>query len=250
MNYIKLLTAAFEKFYHDQRLNPTHVSLYMALFQAWNSCKFANVFFADREELMKISKIGSKTTYHRCITDLHSWKYLSYFPSKNPFSSSKVKMAIFSPSDETVSEQYNPVIEPKALHYNPKIEQVIDSHSSINGPVLDSYNPKNGQALVSNINKSKQTKDNKQPKDRLTVINFFKENGSDAIDAKKFFAFYDAQEWYLDENTPVQNWKALAVSWIKRSNAFGNSHNKKQKKHSIKDENLKTSKNKNYGEPL
>ena len=33
MNYIKLLNAAFEKFYFDDRLNPTHISLYMALFQ-------------------------------------------------------------------------------------------------------------------------------------------------------------------------------------------------------------------------
>ena len=37
MNYIKLLNAAFEKFYFDDRLNPTHISLYMALFQEWNS---------------------------------------------------------------------------------------------------------------------------------------------------------------------------------------------------------------------
>ena len=250
MNYIKLLTAAFEKFYHDQRLNPSHISLYMALFQAWNVCRFTNEFSVNRKELMQIAKIGSPTTYHRCITDLHSWNYLTYFPSNNPFKGSTVKMIVFLPTDDTITGHCNPILDQVAEHYSAKIEQVLDPHSPINGQVLDSYNPKNGQALVSNINKTKQTKDYKQPKDRMTVINFFKEKGSNTADAKKFFAFYDSQEWHLGDNTPVQNWKALAVSWIKRSKAFCYVKKEMQKPNSLKDENLKTSKNKNYGEPL
>ena len=52
MNYIKQLNAAFEKFYFDDRLNPTHISLYMALFQEWNSSRFALDFFVNRRDLM------------------------------------------------------------------------------------------------------------------------------------------------------------------------------------------------------
>ena len=65
MNYIKLLNAAFEKFYFDDRLNPTHISLYMALFQEWNSSRFADEFYVNRRDLMRVAKIGSKSTYHR-----------------------------------------------------------------------------------------------------------------------------------------------------------------------------------------
>ncbi|PTX43569.1 hypothetical protein C8P64_2098 [Christiangramia gaetbulicola] len=238
MNYIKLLTSAFEKFYHDQRLNPSHISLYMALFQAWNVCRFTNEFFVNRKELMQIAKIGSPTTYHRCITDLHSWNYLSYFPSNNPFKGSKVKMIVLLPTDDMIAGHYNPILDQVAEHYRPIDEQVVDS-----------YRSKNGQALVSNININKQNKHYKPP-NRKAVIIFFKEMGSDAIYAKAFFEYYESHQWHTGDKQPVYDWKALAVSWIESSKSIGNLQKEKQKPNSLKDENLKTSKNKNYGEPL
>ncbi|TVZ26074.1 hypothetical protein JM83_1020 [Gillisia sp. Hel_I_86] len=96
MNYIKLLNAAFEKFYFDDRLNPTHISLYMALFQEWNSSRFADEFYVNRRDLMMASKIGSKSTYHRCVTELDSWNYLFYFPSNNPYKGSNTNLTIKS----------------------------------------------------------------------------------------------------------------------------------------------------------
>ena len=106
MNYIKLLNAAFEKFYFDDRLNPTHISLYMALFQEWNSSRFADEFYVNRRDLMRCAKIGSKSTYHRCVTDLDSWLYLSYFPSNNPYKGSKIKMSIIGTSNEPDMGRY------------------------------------------------------------------------------------------------------------------------------------------------
>ena len=61
MNYIKHLNAAFQKFIEDSRLNPTHVSLYVALFQFWNISRFADCFYINRQEVMQLSKIGSKS---------------------------------------------------------------------------------------------------------------------------------------------------------------------------------------------
>ena len=80
MNYIKLLNSSSEKFLYDNRLNPTHINLYMALFQKWNSNRFAGEFCVNRGELMQASKIGSKSTYHRCVKDLDAWGYLCYHP--------------------------------------------------------------------------------------------------------------------------------------------------------------------------
>src|SRR5690606_32723492 len=138
MNYIKLLNSAFEKFYFDDRLNPTHISLYMALFQEWNSSRFADEFFVNRRDLMRCAKIGSKSTYHRCITDLDSWNYLTYFPSNNPYKGSKIKMSIIGTSDE-----------PDMGHYNPELEQLAEQHHPIREPVVNQYRPVSGQALVS-----------------------------------------------------------------------------------------------------
>ena len=42
INYIKHLNTVFEQFSKDNKLNPTHISLYVTLFQHWNLNKFNN----------------------------------------------------------------------------------------------------------------------------------------------------------------------------------------------------------------
>ena len=96
MNYIKHLTGFFEKVALDRTLNPTHVSLYIALFQFWNCNRFKNPISINRDEVMRISKISSKATYHKCLKNLHSLGYINYEPSYNPFKGSHVILFNFS----------------------------------------------------------------------------------------------------------------------------------------------------------
>ncbi|MCK0114947.1 hypothetical protein [Gelidibacter sp. F63206] len=239
MNYIKQLNAAFEKFYFDDRLNPTHISLYMALFQEWNSSRFMNEFYVNRRELMRVAKIGSKSTYHRCIVDLDAWQYLSYFPSNNPYKGSKIKMAIIWTSDEPLTGQHNPILEQVAEQYHPMSGQVVDLHR-----------PTSGQALVSTINNTKQVNNIKQPKGWQAVIDFFIEKGFNADEGKKFFEHYADREWKTSDGKPIRDWRSLATNWMDRTEFF-NEENKSNKKQAsqIKD-NLLTTKNKDYGQPL
>ena len=250
MNYIKLLNAAFEKFFFDDRLNPTHISLYMALFQEWNSSRFADEFYVNRRELMRVAKIGSKSTYHRCVTDLDSWNYLSYFPSNNPYKGSKIKMSIIGTSDEPVTGQYNPILEQLAEQYRPIREPVVCQHHPNNGQAVDSHRPTSGQALVSTINNTKQVNNIKQPKGWQTVINFFIEKGFNADEGKKFFEHYKTRNWQTSDGNEIRDWRALATNWMDRTELYAeeNKPNKKQASQ-IKD-NLRTSKNKDYGQPL
>jgi len=88
MNYIKHLTGFFEKVSADYDLNPTHISLYMAIFQLWNQNRFQNPISISRDELMRISKIASSATYHKCMKDLTEREYVIYKPSFNPFKGS------------------------------------------------------------------------------------------------------------------------------------------------------------------
>jgi hypothetical protein len=119
MNYIKHLTGFFEKVALDRTLNPTHVSLYIALFQFWNCNRFKNPISINRDEVMRISKISSKATYHKCLKNLHSLGYINYQPSFNPFRGSHVILFNFSddlkplskserkPKNEHLFEQVN-----------------------------------------------------------------------------------------------------------------------------------------------
>ncbi|WP_268224935.1 hypothetical protein [Sinomicrobium oceani] len=250
MNYIKLLNAAFEKFFFDDRLNPTHISLYMALFQEWNSSRFADEFFVNRRELMRVAKIGSKSTYHRCVTDLDSWNYLSYFPSNNPYKGSKIKMSIIGTSDEPDMGHYNPELEQLAERYHPIREPVVYQHHPSNGQAMYPHRPTSGQALVSNINNTKQVNINKQPKGRQAVLDFFKEKGFNADEGKKFFAHYKANDWKTSDGKEIRDWQALAKNWMDRTELFAEENTPKKRGASQNRDNLRTTKTKDYGQPL
>jgi hypothetical protein len=96
MNYIKHLTGFFEHIMLDKNLNPTHVSLYIALFQFWNINRFLNPISISRDEVMRICKISSNATYHKCMRDLNDKGYIKYEPSHNPFKGSLITLFDFS----------------------------------------------------------------------------------------------------------------------------------------------------------
>lgn len=250
MNYIKLLNAAFEKFYFDDRLNPTHISLYMALFHEWNSSRFANEFYVNRRDLMLASKIGSKSTYHRCVTNLDSWGYLFYFPSNNPYKGSKIKMSIIGTSDEPDMGRYSPLLEQVAVQYSPNGVPITGQHYPISGQVVDSHRPVSGQALVSTINNTKQVNNIKQPKGWQDVIDFFIEKNFNADDGKKFFKHYETRNWQTNDGKEIRDWRALALNWMDRTELFDEENKPYKKQASQIKDNLRTTKNKDYGQPL
>jgi hypothetical protein len=95
INYIKHLTGFFDRVIKDERLNPTHISLYVSLFQFWNVQRFNNPISISRNEVMQVSKICAKATYHKCMKDLHNFGYVRYEPSFNPFRGSLVHLMNF-----------------------------------------------------------------------------------------------------------------------------------------------------------
>lgn len=109
-NYIGHLNNFFHKLSDDSRLNTTHVSLYMALFHFWNKARFGKEFYINRNDIMLQSRIGSKGTYHKCLHDLTTWKYIIYKPSFNPHVGSSINMYDFSTSTGQVAYPHQPKI--------------------------------------------------------------------------------------------------------------------------------------------
>jgi hypothetical protein len=84
MQRILELDYFFEIVGKDERIAIPHLCIYMALFQCWNKSNFNNPILIRRKEIMKLSKINSKTTYHKCIKTLASAGYIRYVPSFQP----------------------------------------------------------------------------------------------------------------------------------------------------------------------
>jgi hypothetical protein len=92
MNYIRHLNVFLWIVEKDSSLSSAHISLYMALFQFWNYNRFQNPYPVNRERLMHFAKIGSKNTYHKCLSDLHIRGYIFYHSGASKFEKSKITM--------------------------------------------------------------------------------------------------------------------------------------------------------------
>ena len=223
MNYIRHLNSIFELFAKDSRLNPTHISLYIALFQLWNINRFIDTFYINREEVMRIAKIGSKNTYHRCLKELDHWKYIRYLPSHNPYKGSRVHMLNFDITSGTSSK-------------------------TTNGSSSDQVAV---QALVPYININKLNKNinkHKLPKNVNEVLSFFKKEKWPANEGKKFYNHYTSIGWKLGGKIAIENWYSSAKNWMLKADEIN--EEKTANRPSQKRDNLKITKNKDYGQPL
>ena len=82
----------FERVVEDDQLYPSHISMYVALFQLWSSNHFQNSFRISREEVMKLSKIKSIATYHKCIKELCDAGFIIYLPSYDSYKGSLIEI--------------------------------------------------------------------------------------------------------------------------------------------------------------
>lgn len=243
MNYIKHLNAVMFHFYDDDRLNPRHISLYLALFQFWNLSRFSNSLSICRNETMQLSKIYSKTTYHKCLKDLDKWKYIIYKPSHNPFKGSIVQMIEFELNQSLEDEKTVP-----------KNGQALVRGVSKNGQVLVQSVPKNGQALVPSINninyKHNKLVNGARARPNIdTVLFFFKKENIEKNEAEKFFNYYESQGWMVGNN-PMVNWEAAAKKWIIKFKESEHKEFKQNEAHGQYRDNLNASTNKRYDDPL
>jgi hypothetical protein len=130
MNYIKHLTGFFNRIAMENTLNPTHISLYLTIFQCWNVNRFKNPIIISRDEMMKGSKIASNATYHKCIKELQRLGYLEYHPSFNPYSGTTITVHNFSDGykskpDNTTSSKNDTSSPKNEQHFSQPTEQAI-----------------------------------------------------------------------------------------------------------------------------
>ncbi len=88
------LTEFFTRSVNDNRIGSSHISLYMAMFQKWQLNSFQNPVHITRRELMQLSHINAKNTYHKCLQELIAFGYINYIPSYHPVLGSMIYMNV------------------------------------------------------------------------------------------------------------------------------------------------------------
>ena len=275
MNYIKHLTGFFEKVAIDKTLNPTHVSLYINQLQYRNCNRLKNPISINRDEVMRISKISSKATYHKCLKNLHSLGYINYEPSYNPFKGSHVILFNFSedlkplpkserkpknePLNELVSEQA--LNKPCTSSETGTEQAVVPSINYINNTnILNNKNVSNLEKLTKNFEEinnldlknenSKEEKSSAKKEEKLQpsieeVKTYFQENNFPEQEAQKFFNYFKSVGWLVGGKTPMVDWQAAAQNWMINAPKFiSNAEQPNRAKQ------LNTTTDKDYSEPL
>lgn len=90
MKIVEQLSSFSNRIVLDNRIIPSHISIYMALLQCWNKNHFKNPISITRRKIMEAAKINSIATYHKCIKNLHDWHYIQYMPTYDPILGSTV----------------------------------------------------------------------------------------------------------------------------------------------------------------
>ena len=229
MNYIKHLNAFFSIIKNDSSLNANHVSLYLALFQYWNYNRFQNPYPVYRDNIMQLSKIGSRNTYHKCMKELHTSRYIVYHPAPSKFLPVKITI--------TRLDTYFDKLQPHQLNiFSPTIDTSNGSELSNTSPNINTHTvPYLGQNIKPNISKQRETPTHTYhqqkggmkkkeepgafdvPSALAEVKEYFQQKGYAFAEANKFYNHYKSLGWKIQGKAPIEDWKALVEKWMENA---------------------------------
>lgn len=289
MNYIRHLTGFYDKIQQDERLNPTHISLYLALFQFWNINHFQNPISISRNEMMRLSKISALGTYHKCIKELQNFGYIEYIPSFNPYKGSLVNLYNFENSEvqnlngkrskkQTTSEQAmnshyikNDTGNRQALIPSINNTNISNNKTIVNPPetiIARNEAKRNDEAISGShiaipkiVQKNEEflSTDNDQPTTKFCpphiseIEMYFAEKDALLEEAEKFFNHYESNGWLVGGKSKMKNWQAAARNWLLNSRKFNSSSVIQSVANNLtttKNTNLNATTGKSYREPL
>jgi hypothetical protein len=247
----------FEKVAKDDRLGPLHICLYVTLFQFWNASRFKNPMSISRNEVMRLSKIGGKATYHKCMKELDSFGYLRYDPSFNPLRGSLIYLfnietglemdtlqerTQISTGIETLDEPYinnTNIINSKHCKQH-KQNETDDTSSNFDGantqekkPVGQSFSEgrksstpggavffenKSGKETRTTVNQQRSTKGLPLSVEEVKI--YFAEQKSSSTEAEKFYNYFQSNGWKVGGRAPMKDWQAAARNWLLNADKF------------------------------
>lgn len=259
MNYIKHLTGFFNCIGNEEIIYPTHISLYLALFQSWNINRFKNPITISRDEMMKASRIASKATYHKCIKELQLLGFIEYLPSYNPYHGTEVIMYNLSDGNKRRSSSIIDNTKPIIEQVNGRVtEHVIEPHIYNNKQTFkNNKNISIERNLESSIEedfletgeKEKKSSAKKKESPSLDLVkDYFKYQDYPELEAERFFNYYTSNGWLIGGKTKMKDWNAAARNWMLTTSKF--SINSPQIKEQSKANNLHIQEDKDYAEPL
>jgi len=214
-------------FNNPDKIRPTHVSLYLFLWNQDNRANWAEWIKCPYDLAMQGACIGNKGTYYRCLDDLKSFGLIEYKKGINNYKAPIVKLIqlydneqvteqVSVPQSEQVTEPLTvPQTVPLPVHIykliTNNIQQITNNYTVFENFVLelDNHNPK--------------TKPRRKPYSEFIaptieeVKAYFELSGY--CNAEKAFNHYDVANWIDAQGHPVKSWKQkMQTVWFTDAN--------------------------------
>lgn len=274
MNYIKHLTGFFIRIASEETIYPTHISLYLALFQSWNINRFKNPIAISRDEMMKASRIASKATYHKCIKELQNMGFIDYLPSYNPYSGSEVilydlsdRKSVFKNQASSIIDQTEPINNQANSNDAEQVNELNiynnnkTSKNNKNISIETNFKIFNENEFLEPEKKEKKSSAKKRESNVITnevekpsleqVKEYFKQEEYSEFEAERFYNYYTSNGWLIGGKTKMIDWNAAARNWMLNTAKFTiNLPQNLQSREQPKAKNLQVTEDKNYAEPL
>lgn len=284
MNYVNHLNGFFNKANADIRMKPNHISLYMMLFNNWNSNRFKNPTSFPKEKIMKASKISSNTTYYKCIKELQLYGFIEHLPTSNPYLNSNVIMVDLSEYGKfglkineinyPIFEQDNQIALSKNSQHNEQVNElayILNNNktklNNINIEIGTQSNFDSNENLIfkknidsndslkkekkSSAKKEEKYKSNSEIPSLESVVDYFIFKLSTETEGNRFFNYYSSIDWLIGGKTKMRDWKAVARNWMMNQYKFQPKSNRHPELgEGLKPNHLHTANSKNYDEPL
>jgi len=185
--------------------------------------------------MMKLARIGSKTTYYKAMKDLHNHNFIRYDPSYDSNMGSEVHLTTFWSGTYPKTE---PAPDPKMDPFNKDTNNTITIRESnfydnqksskkdsqkteepmkiVNNnfdPQLDLFDFEETPLPGERIPKKEKRKKFKAPNLEQVQI-YFEEKEQPLSEAERFYNFYECTGWLVGGTKKMKNWKAAARNWM------------------------------------
>jgi len=96
VNFFRHQELFYDLIASSDAINFTQIAIYQAMFRFWNYQFFQNPVEVDRERMMILAGIKSKSAFYRVLRELNDMDLIRYYPSRSVYERSYMCFATFS----------------------------------------------------------------------------------------------------------------------------------------------------------
>ena len=211
-------------FNNPDKVRPTHISLYLFLWNQANRANWAEWVKCPYDLAMQGACIGNKGTYYSCLDQLQKFGLIEYQKGINNFKAPLIKLICLYDSVPLTGHVTVPQSEPLPvpLPVPQTVPQTVPLPVPIYKLITDNLKPITDNYAIFEkfvLDLGKKNKKEFIPPTQIEVENYFTENGYSKESAVNAFKYYDVSGWVDSRGAKVRNWKQKMLSvWFKEEN--------------------------------